>query len=119
MFHILLIDDEKTVLDVVFQALTRAGFKIETAQDGQEGIKKFDNGYFDLVITDMLMPAVDGNNVVEHIRNSDKPYTAVIGFSGTPWLLENSKFDMVFTKPFPLMDLVNSIRDFSSKAVAN
>ena len=56
MFHILLIDDEKMILDVVLQALTRAGFKIEIAQDGQEGIKKFDNGYFDLVITDMLMP---------------------------------------------------------------
>ena len=115
MFHILIIDDEKTVLDVVFQALTRAGFKIETAQDGQEGIKKFDNGYFDLVITDMLMPTVDGNNVVKHIRNSDKPYTPVIGFSGTPWLLENTSFDAVFTKPFPFKDLLKSIRQLIMK----
>ena len=119
MHNILVIDDEKMILDLVQLALTRAGFEVEIAQDGQEGIKKFDDGCFDLVITDMLMPGINGNNVLEHIRNSDKLYTPVIGFSGTPWLFEDSEFDAVFTKPFPLKDLVNSVQDLSSKAVAN
>ena len=119
MHHILVIDDEKMILDVVRLALTRAGFKVEIAPDGQEGIKKFDDGRFDLVITDILMPGVDGNNVVKHIRNSSRPYTPIIGFSGTPWLCENSGFDTVFAKPFPLKDLINSVQDLSSKKVAN
>jgi DNA-binding response OmpR family regulator len=114
MHNILVIDDEKSILDVVQLALTRAGFKVEIAPDGQEGINKFDHGAFDLVITDIIMPGVDGKNVAKHIRTSDRPHTPIIGFSGTPWLLENSEFDLVFAKPFPLMDLVNAIQNLST-----
>ena len=84
MNHILVIDDEKSILNVVQTALSRAGFKVEIALDGQKGIQKFDSGQFDLVITDILMPGLDGRKVVEHIRNSNRPYTPIIGFSGTP-----------------------------------
>jgi two-component system response regulator VicR len=118
MYHILVIDDEKPILDMVRLALTRVGFEVEIASDGLEGIQKFEDGHFDLVITDILMPGINGKDVVRHIRNSNKPDTPIIGFSGTPWLLENIEFDTVFTKPFSLKDLVNSIRDLSSKAVA-
>ena len=110
---ILVIDDEKSILDIIRMVLSRAGFKVEIAKDGREGIQKFDSGQFDLVITDILMPELDGRKVVDHIRNSDRPCTPIIGVSGTPWLLENIQFDAVFTKPFPLKDLVNSIRHLS------
>ena len=110
MYHILVIDDEKEILDIIKIILSKAGYEVETALDGQKGIKKFDNGQFDLVITDINMPGLDGRKVFEHIRNSDRPCTPIIGVSGTPWLLENIPFDAVFTKPFPLKDLVNSIR---------
>jgi CheY-like chemotaxis protein len=113
MCHILVIDDEKAILDIIKIVLSEAGYEVETALDGHEGIKKFDNGQFDLVITDINMPEIDGRKVVEHIRNSDRPFTPIIGVSGTPWLLENIPFDAVFTKPFTLKDLANSIRHLS------
>ena len=119
MNHILVIDDEKAILNVVQTALSRAGFKVEIALDGQKGIQKFDSGQFDLVITDILMPGIDGRDVVKHIRNSDRPYTPIIGFSGTPWLFEKNQFDAFFTKPFPLEDLVNSVQHLSMQAGAN
>ncbi len=119
MHNILVIDDEKSILYVIRLALTRAGFEVEIAPDGQKGIQKFEDGHFDLVITDILMPGMDGRDVVKHIRNSDRPNTPIIGFSGTPWLLSNNGFDAFFTKPFPLEDLVNTVRDLSSKTVAN
>jgi CheY-like chemotaxis protein len=120
MHQILVIDDEEFILDTVREALTMNGYEVEVAADGQEGIQKFDDGSFDLVITDMQMPGLDGNNVVEHIRNSDRQFTPVIGFSGTPWLLQKSDFDIVFVKPFSLQDLVDAIQHLSvifSKAV--
>ena len=80
----------------------------------KEGIKKFDDGLFDLVITDILMQGGNGDDIVRHIRSSDRQSTPVIGISGTPWLLNNSDFDMVLTKPFPLKTLVNAIHDLSS-----
>ncbi len=122
MHQILVIDDEEFILDTVQEALTMNGYKVEVAADGQEGIQKFDDGCFDLVITDMQMPGLDGNNVVEHIRNSDRQFTPVIGFSGTPWLLQKSDFDIVFVKPFSLENLVSAIQNLSSiysKAIAH
>ena len=119
MLNILVIDDEKPILNLIRSALTSAGFEVEIASDGVEGIQKFEDGQFDLVITDMMMPGIDGRGVVKHIRNSTKPNTPTIGCSGTPWLLENSELDSVLNKPFSLKDLFNSIQDLSPRAVAN
>jgi len=66
------------------------------------------------VITDIRMPGVDGNGVVKHIRNSKRQSIPVIAISGTPWQLEDKKFDMVLPKPFPLKKLLDSIRSFGT-----
>ncbi|MFH1993850.1 MAG: response regulator [Pseudomonadota bacterium] len=116
MQQILIIDDEKAILDVLRLALTRVGCEVEIAANGHQGIQKFDNGHFDVVITDIFMPGLNGNSVAQHIRNSNRPSTPIIGFSGTPWLLQEGDFDMVFTKPFPLKDLMNAVQDFSKKS---
>lgn len=119
MLNILVIDDEKQILNMMRLALRRAGFEVEIASGGQEGIQKFEDCQFDMVITDILMPGIDGREVVRHIRNSAKPDTPIIGFSGTPWLIENSELDSVLAKPFSLKDLFNSIQDLSPKVSAN
>jgi len=114
MSTILVIDDEKGILQLMHQALTKYGHDVETADDGQEGIRKFDDGCFDIVITDIRMPVIDGNAVVAHIRNSKKQSIPVIAISGTPWLLEDDNFDMVLPKPFPLKQLIESIRSLAT-----
>ena len=116
MSTILVIDDEKGILQIIYQVLTRSGHNVETAEDGQEGIEKFDGGNFDIVITDIRMPGLDGNGVVKHIRNSNRQSIPVIAISGTPWQLEDTNFDMVLPKPFPLKKLVDSIRSFGTMA---
>jgi two-component system response regulator VanR len=70
MSTVLVIDDENGILQLLRQALTKFGHNVETAADGQEGIRKFDDGSFDIVITDIRMPGIAGNGVVKHIRNS-------------------------------------------------
>jgi two-component system response regulator VanR len=110
MSTILVIDDEKGILQLMHQALTTYGHNVETANNGQEGIRKFDAGCFDIVITDIRMPVIDGNGVVAHIRKSEKQSIPVIAISGTPWLPEADNFDMVLPKPFPLKQLIESIR---------
>ena len=114
MSTILVIDDEKGILQLMHEALTINGHKVETADDGLEGIRKFDDGCFDIVITDVRMPVIDGNGVAAHIRKSEKQCIPVIGISGTPWLLEADNFDMVLSKPFPLKQLLNCIRSLLS-----
>ena len=114
MQHILVIDDEKSLLNLFQQVLSKFGCNVEIAKDVTEGIKKFDGGLFDLVIIDILMPGGSGNNIVRHIRSSDRQSLPVIGISGTPWLLNNSDFDRVLAKPFLLKTLANVIHDLSS-----
>ena len=113
MSTILVIDDEKRILQLMHQALTKYGHNVETADNGQEGIRKFDDGCFDIVITDIRMPLIDGNGVVAHIRKSEKQSVPVIAISGTPWLLKADNFDMVLPKPFLLKQLIESIRSLA------
>lgn len=114
MCTILVIDDEKGILGVIREALTRFGHNVEIAYDGIEGIQKFDGGSYDMVITDLRMPGLDGRGVVQHIRNSPKNSVPVIGISGTPWQAQDSDFDAVLSKPFPLEDLVQSVKKLAA-----
>ena len=114
MCTILVIDDEKGILRVIQEALTRYGHRVETALDGVEGIQKFDDGSYDMVITDLRMPGLDGKGGFEHIRASGNNAIPIIGMSGTPWQVQDLDFDAVFTKPFPLLDLVESVEKLTT-----
>lgn len=114
MHNILVIDDEKSIAFLTSIALSKSGFNVEKAINGLEGIQKFDEGHYDLVITDILMPGLDGNGVVRHIRNSRRQFTPVIGVSGTPWLLEDSDFDAVLSKPSSIKTLVDTVKNLTS-----
>jgi len=111
MSAILVIDDEKGITRIIKEVLTRTGHKVEIAANGIEGIQKFDDGRFDMVITDMRMPGIDGKDVLQHIRRSPRQTTPIIGISGTPWLLKEDDFDMILAKPFPLKELVDSVKN--------
>jgi CheY-like chemotaxis protein len=116
MCTILVIDDEKGILRVMQEALSRFGHNVEIAFDGIEGIQKFDNGSYDMVITDLRMPRLDGKGVVQHIRNSRNNSVPILGISGTPWQTQDSGFDAVLSKPFPLQDLVESVKQLTTIA---
>ncbi len=115
---VLVIDDEPMIRDVIQQALGRADFIVETAGDAFAGIAKFDEGAFDLVITDVQMPKGDGYTVVRHIRKSIRSDTPVIGLSGTPWLLKDDYFDRVMAKPFKIHQMVDTVRSLTAKCGA-
>ena len=95
MFNILLIDDEEAIVLMIKEALECSGYNVEIAADGIEGIIKFGKGYFDLVITDIRMPGIDGYGVLQHVQNFDKKNTPIIGISGTPWLLEDKDLSLI------------------------
>jgi len=66
--RILVVDDEKEIRDFLFKALTRiAGFQVELAESGEEALKKIENEKFDLVLTDLKMPNMDGLQLVNEI----------------------------------------------------
>ena len=110
MCNVLVIDDEEMIRELLKQALSRVDVAVETADDAEGGMAKFDSGAYDLVITDVRMPGVDGHRVVHHIRGSKRHRTPVIGVSGTPWLLNNGDFDDVLHKPFAIQKLLEKVQ---------
>ncbi|MFC1886082.1 response regulator [Thermodesulfobacteriota bacterium] len=114
MGKILVIDDEDAIVLVLTMALERYGFNVEIAKDGMEGIKKFDEGQFDLVITDIRMNNLDGHGVLRHIRNSQRKFTPTVGISGTPWHLQKSDFDAILAKPFSIQPLIDTVKNLTT-----
>ena len=113
MLRVLVMDDENEIRDLLERALTLAGFDVEVASNGHEGIEKYIESYFDVVITDGEMPHLNGNGVLNYIRHSNRPGTPVIGISATPWMLSGQDFDVILPKPFSLKTLLNEIEEIS------
>jgi CheY-like chemotaxis protein len=114
MCRVLIIDDEKSICELLTCVLSRRGIKTDVAYDGQEGLKKFlDNGY-DVVVTDIRMPGMDGNAVAHQIRKSARSNTPIVGMSGTSWLVDQDKFDVVLEKPMSIQSFMDTVVTLSS-----
>jgi len=80
--RILVVDDEKEIRDFLFKALSRiAGFRVELAENGEEALKKIEKEIFDLVLTDLKMPDMDGLQLVAEIAKS-KPEILTVLMTG-------------------------------------
>jgi DNA-binding response OmpR family regulator len=111
MNRVLIIDDEMPICKMLIYALSRNGIDADMATNGRDGLRKFNQEHFDIVITDMLMPGLDGNGIAREIRNSNKPNTPIIGISGTSWLLGNNEFDAVIEKPMSIHSLMDTVKN--------
>ncbi len=65
---ILIIEDEKPIARALELKLTHAGFQAQTAFNGEEGIAFLEKENFDLVLSDLVMPKLDGFGVLEHMK---------------------------------------------------
>lgn len=70
-YSVLVIEDERPVSQVLELKLNRSGIHVTTAYDGHEAIKKFKESEFNLILLDLMMPEMDGFDVLRHIRKGD------------------------------------------------
>ena len=81
MKRILVVDDEEQIRQMLAQMLSREGYEVHTAADGEEGMRLVTRYAFDLIITDMIMPVKDGLKfIMELIR--DYPDMRILAISG-------------------------------------
>jgi two-component system, chemotaxis family, chemotaxis protein CheY len=76
--RILTIDDSKTIRDMLMLTLAGAGFEVVQAVDGQDGLDVLDREEFDVVITDINMPRMDGYEVIRQMRSNSAHKTTPI-----------------------------------------
>jgi DNA-binding NtrC family response regulator len=79
--HILLIDDEPIALSNLSHVLEKEGYTVTARKDGESGLAEMQSTEFDLVLTDLRMPGIDGTDVLRHIRefSPDVPVIMITG----------------------------------------
>jgi len=109
---VLVIDDEAAILKMLALALSRKGYHVDTAENGEQGIEKLHTTDYQLVLTDMLMDKLSGDDVLREVRQIKGDTLPVIAMSGTPWLMDENKFDAVLAKPYLLKDFYEIVKKF-------
>ena len=112
--HILAVDDDESLRHLVVHTLTRAGFLVAAASDGECGWRALRSEYYDLLITDYSMPRLDGLALTTRLRQAGMK-TPVILATGSEDLAGNPGFDpsdfaQVLHKPFSLVELTDAVR---------
>lgn len=108
---VLVVDDEPSLLESVAQTLRRSGYEVHVASDGEEALQVAHAESFGLLVTDLVMPRMDGVTLAERLR-AERPDLPVLFITG------HAAFDLsrrlpadatVLRKPFRALDLVSSV----------
>jgi excisionase family DNA binding protein len=102
--RVLVVDDEASIRDLLEKTLTMADYVVDTAPDGRSAIERMRMYPYDLLITDLRMPGMDGLSVIREARRfkADLPVIIVTGFSSEASAIEalNLGVASYLTKPF-------------------
>jgi DNA-binding response OmpR family regulator len=116
---ILLIDDEKVLLEAVSDDLKESGYEVTTAISGEEGLKSFKKLEHDLVISDLKMESMDGLEVSRQIRqqNPKTPIMILTGYGSLETAIEALRLDLddYVLKPVNRDDLLDKIQSCLEK----
>ena len=120
MKNILIIEDEKEIREGLVEFLEDAGFIVDSAENGQQGLGKIGKKDFDIVVTDLIMPVVGGMEVLRETKRI-KPHTRVIlitAFATVDNAVEAMKAGAsdYITKPFRIDEVQTKIRKVLAEA---
>ncbi len=110
---ILFVDNEEDQRIIVQKLLTRLGYNVEVEESPWEALRRVESEQFDLVITDLIMPDMEGTELCERIRKINH-HTVVYAFSGyfdlfEPEKIKRAGFDGHIEKPLQINDLEKQI----------
>ena len=107
--RILVVDNNKELADILLEYLSHLGYLAKAAYSGREGIDKFKDGGFQLVITDLMMPDIDGIDLLEVVKGCNNRVVVVFitGYATIESAVEAIKkgaYDFI-PKPFKMEEL--------------
>ena len=113
MKKILIIEDEKKIRRFLQLELEHEGYNVTVAEDGAEGIDKFKKDYFDLILLDLMMPKLSGEEVCKKIRETSE--IPIIVLTAKDQVLNKVELldmgaDDYLTKPFEVEELFARMR---------
>jgi CheY-like chemotaxis protein len=118
-FRVLIVDDEEAIRTMVSRVLRRAGFETVPANDGQDAIEQLDEGKFDALVLDLMMPRVDGFGVVEHlIETQPRMMEKTVVMTAFPKTAARERLHhlcSIVSKPFEMNELIALVRGCAAK----
>jgi DNA-binding response OmpR family regulator len=119
--QLLLVEDDASIREVATLGLEQAGFAVTSAGDGREGLIQFRQGHFDLVVLDVMLPSLDGFEILREIRkDSQAPVVMLTARSDLHDVVVGLELgaDDYVTKPFELPELVARIKAVLRRSTA-
>lgn len=111
---ILVVDDELLIRDLLYDFFTGQGWDISVAEDGEKALEIMRARKFDLVLTDIKMPAMDGLALTSHVKqsNPELPVVLMTGFPSVDTAVEalRKKVDDYIIKPFNINQLYKLVK---------
>jgi CheY-like chemotaxis protein len=114
MVKLLLADDDADMRDFLKDELTNAGFTVTTVGNGADAIVKAAEQPFDMILLDMLMPGLDGIQVIRVLRKITPsiPIIGLTGYVGRGYMAQAMDLDVTtITKPINVPELIKEIND--------
>ena len=115
MATVLLVDDNLSILDVTKELLEFCGAEVFLAHNGEEALALLTLGGFDLVVTDIQMPGMNGNQLMQRIRAS-YPDLPVVAHTASPHHCIYNGFNEILTKPTDLQALRQTLLRYSKRS---
>lgn len=110
---ILIVEDDSNIRELLSLYLEQEGYRIETAQDGAEGLRAYKRVHPDMVLLDLMMPVMDGTQMIRELRTFSKTPVIILTAKGEVFdkvtLLELGADDYI-TKPFEMREVIARIR---------
>ena len=107
--NILVIDDDKDVCEMLMKNLTYEGYRVETSSTGGDGIKEIKRGKYDIVILDLRLPDIPGEEVLKKIKEFDSHISVIIltAYPSVETAVHTMKNDAIdyISKPFQITQL--------------
>lgn len=109
--RVLIVDDQQMQVDLVGCQLSHAGYEVTGCHCGEEAVNTLKAQAVDLIITDMELGAMSGQDVLEHVRKEFGSLPVIL-MSGNPMNLEKNGFDAYLGKPFSMQQLLHVVEKF-------
>ena len=118
--NILVMEDDEDIRGILSTILGLAGYDVQACVNGKDGIELFKVEQFDLVITDITMPVMDGIEVIKRIRglNDMVPIIAMSGVDRSKSFLDIADYytaDITVAKPFSAKQILRAVKDALDK----